>query len=300
VDDLFRHPPAHAAAAAARQGDTAALGALLAAASGDSRTLVLEGARRHLSRDAAVAWTTAAPRDAGAWLVRAATEVHLAGEARGHGMAESLTGAEVLDFRQLMADGSRSARRAAELAPDDPHPFWVLIQTCYARGADHLRDLLAELRRRDPWHLYGIDTTVDLLGEKWYGAADEARTLAEEVAADAPDGSLAPTVVPHAIREEWLYLAVFRKARQAASGFILSPETLASLDAARARSIGSAAHVPTPLTPYAVNTFALAYHLAGQRAVAKELLAPLGGLACEFPWGILGNAATVYAKAAKG
>ncbi|HWL36542.1 MAG TPA: hypothetical protein VNQ77_10125 [Frankiaceae bacterium] len=300
VDDLLRHPPAHAAAVAAAAGDVAAVGAVLGTATGESRTLVVDGVARNLSLPAAAGWTDAEPGRADAWLARAATEAWLAAEARGAGRAKTLSTGQRLDFAQLMSDARRSASRAAELAPADPEPLHVLIKTCYALGPDDLEGLFAELRRRDPWHLYGLGTTVDLLAEKWYGEGDEARALADDLAAAAPEGSLVPVVVAAAMREQWYYLAVFRKERDAAIGFVAMPETRAALDAARGRSVGSPAYQPSPMAPWAANTFAYTFYNFGRHADAAALLAPLDGLCTSHPWAMSGDPAATYAKALKG
>lgn len=301
LDELYGDPAGHAAATAASFGDIDGIRTAYAGATtSDARMFVLWGVEKNLSLPHAFAWTGSEPDSADAWLSRAVVEQRLGREARGATMAKHVTAEKMREFEQHYADARRSAHRAAELAPGDPTPWWLLIRSGYAFGTANLADLLAELRSRDPWHAYGLETAVDLLGEKWYGTADEGRELADSFAAECPVGSLVPMVVAHAVREQWYYLLVFRKEKDAAAGFMTMPRTRAAVDAARLKSVDSPAHVPGPMTPLARNAFACTLFFSGRTKEAAAQLAKSNGVAAKYPWEMMGDPEALVAKAAKG
>jgi hypothetical protein len=287
IDDLCRYAPAHAAAAAAAAGDLATVAAAMHGTTGQARNLVTEAVARNLPLGAAYQWTSDAPRSADAWVARAAAEAFRAKEVRGGGMAETLKDGQILGFQQLMANARTSAEYAASLDATDAEAMSRLVMTAYAHGLDGLWDTYAELHRRDPEHLWGHLTMVDLLGEKWFGRPEEARTLAETLAADAPEGSLLPAVVAAAVREQWLYLTAFAKDKRGTAAFLADPRTRASVSSAVRRSVDSPAHTPQPLAPVARNVFALTFHLLDDRDASAAQLVAAGDIATEHPWNVL-------------
>ena len=261
------------------------------------RTLVLQPLCDALPREAVRRWTYDAPGEALAWAVLGAQTADAAAEARGDDLAANTAQDRMLAFERLMADARSHLLRSVELDDRDPGPWYQLLVTCYAIGDQALQADLAELRSRSPFDVEGLRLALDLLGEKWFGEPGQARSLAEEVSATAPDGSEAHVVTAFLLRDEWFYTHRFQNDARGADRVLQSPQSRRALSEAMDRSVRSASHVPTETTLLVRNHFAHVASLAGDDAAAKEQFDALDGTVTRWPWALFGDPVEGYAAA---
>lgn len=280
----------------ASNGDTAVVRDALAEPDEDWRAQVARSLGEHLTVERARRMAEDSPDDPAGWLVLGCTLVALGRRTRGGATAARTATSKLLDFEQAMSDARQALTRAAELAPDDPTPWAYIMLTDYNGEGDIPADL-GELRRRSPFHTIGLWVTADLLGEKWFGDAGEARRLADVLLAEAPRGDESAVVAAVAFREEWLYKRWFEDDYSASDALVRDETNQRWLTNALDHSLRAAEHRPTAVTPLVRNEFAFAFHIAGMRKEAGEQLALLDGQVTESPWTYLGRPARVFAKA---
>ncbi|MFC7529779.1 hypothetical protein [Actinoplanes sp. GCM10030250] len=138
-------------------------------------------------------WLRAAPEDPAAVSIQASMLNSRAGDARGSAPADQTSAEQFQAFAALSDAAAEVSRRAVALAgPYDPTPYVELLDAMFADGrvqSPEFRDVLAEARRRDPFHFDLHVTLVSLLCEKWYGSHEQMFQAAREVSAAAPAGS---------------------------------------------------------------------------------------------------------------
>src|SRR5690349_2208850 len=143
-------------------------------------------------------------------------------------------------------------------------------------GLDHARYRYACLTAFDPHHLPGQSQLLQQLCPKWGGAWAEAQEFARTAMRAAPHGAHNAVLVADLHLEKWL------DRRDAAR--LRSPRVRANLDEAADLSVRHPAFRRTLGWVAVVNSFAMAFGLAGERAAAKQMFAMLGPYASEFPW----------------
>ncbi|MFC6020036.1 hypothetical protein ACFP2T_28060 [Plantactinospora solaniradicis] len=227
-------------------------------------------------------WLRSAPEDPAAVTIYAATLATRAGDARGDAPASRTSPEQFRAFKELSDAAAVASRRAITLAgPHDPTPFIELLGAAFADGrvdTPEFRELLAEAKRRDPYHFDLHLTVVSLLCQKWFGSHEQMFTAAREVAAAAPPGANV-VMMPFLAHFEFAMREYGWDQRTpeslaACSRHFQRPEVQAELDSWAAKW---RAGVPRPGRAMTCRHWlALAYFLSGRRAETKAVLDEIG------------------------
>jgi hypothetical protein len=242
-------------------------------------------------------WKQEEPDDPAAWLVCGAHSIQWAWEARGGGKGDTV-GAEAAErFRQRLEQATAELSRAADLDPDDPTPYALLIMVCVGlnRPKELTLDLFEEARRRCPDHLLAHRNLLTYLCRKWHGSHEEMFAFARQSSKRAPEGSLLPMLVAEAHCERWLYAAHFDQEPDANQYFLLM-DVRKELVAEYGFSLGSSRHQPGPLTRLAANYFAYTLGRGGLLAYAPRAFAQMEGQVNYLPWAYGGDPVESYQR----
>ncbi|MEV4510302.1 hypothetical protein AB0K00_15210 [Dactylosporangium sp. NPDC049525] len=283
-----------AARARAVAGDWTAARDVIAAAGTDwerrgHRTWVLAEAAQENAGAWIDAWLTATPDDPTVVTLHAAALTELAGRARGHATAAQTSQERLRSFADLSAKARAQAERALVLAPDDPLPCNILLNSMFSGGdrGGAFGELLAEARRRDRFDFEVHTTAVTFLCEKWFGSHDAMFALARETASQAPPGAGA-TMLPlfahfeYAMRE-YSWAKVNASALVDCRRYFQRPDVQGELDACvtKWRAPGPPTHAKA-LT--CENWLAIAYALSGRRDECKAVFDRIGPYADSHVW----------------
>ncbi|MEE4546151.1 hypothetical protein V2S66_29815 [Streptomyces sp. V4-01] len=292
----YRLKEAQAIAAAARQdGDWQPAAAYVAAAGDDwddrwRRAEFLQAVARDEDgwADAWVdAWCQAQPEDCDAATLHASLMVHKAWRIRGSGYAHQVPYARMAQFRALLPASIEAARRAAQLAPENPGP-WVVMVTA-ARGAryspDDFQPLWAELTARAPHHYEAHWQALQFWCAKWAGSDSLMLRFAEQAVDCAPEGSPLAAMYLHALQE--------LKERHGSVRLTRGRKALL------ARTAASLATVPADDERMPPVRHLLAYHLgrAGLHDAALDQFRLIGPYCGAEPWNGGGDPAKVFDQA---
>ncbi|MCC9307115.1 hypothetical protein LN042_08375 [Kitasatospora sp. RB6PN24] len=223
-----------------------------------------------------------------------ARHVAWAWEARSGARASQVTREQFDLFHERLRAAEEHLYAAVESDPDSAAP-WCFLTTA-SRGLEHGHDVTRRRFeagvRRAPTHVALHSAMLQQVCAKWGGSHEEMHGFARESFAKAPPGSGMGVLIAEAHIEHWLDLP---KADDAA--YIRSPEVVEELRRAAAASVLHPDYSPTE-SPYpALNAFALAFWLAGDRASARQLFERIGDHPTRFPWAYYGNPGQVFANA---
>ncbi|MGW7313235.1 hypothetical protein [Streptomyces sp. NPDC054865] len=148
-------------------------------------------------------WRTAEPADGDAGTVHAHLLVSRAWAVRGSAVAREVPDADMRAFHAQLPAAMAAAQRAADLAPEDPGPWVVMITAARAMSYTHSQfaDLWRNLTRRAPHHTAAHWQAMQYWCAKWHGSDELMIEFAGRAAAQAPAGSLLPGVYLHALDE---------------------------------------------------------------------------------------------------
>ncbi|MEU4424984.1 hypothetical protein AB0F81_30560 [Actinoplanes sp. NPDC024001] len=180
---------------------------------------------------------------------------------------------------------------AAARTPDDPAVWTARLTSARGLGLGVCEgrrryDRLAEI---DPHHLPGQSELVQQLTPRWGGTWADALAFARERAAAAPLGALNAVLVAEAHLEQALGEGGGTAA--GARRHLAAPSVLAELSEAAAHSIQHPQFRRTHGWVQVLNTFAMAFCLAGEPHTARQMFEALDGLGSEYPWHYLGESA---------
>ncbi|NUR26448.1 MAG: hypothetical protein HOV83_11470 [Catenulispora sp.] len=183
---------------------------------------------------------------------------------------------------------------AAELDPESAAPWYTLCIT--SRGLEHGADVTRRRFeagiRRAPGHVGLHRQMLQQLCAKWGGSREEMHAFAREALAGAPPGSGLGELVAQAHLEHWLDLE-----QGPDDAYIRNPSVVQELHQAAQASVFHPAFAPTS-TPYnALNTFAMAFWLAGEKETAARLFERIGDHVTRGPWQYRGDPGKVFAVA---
>jgi hypothetical protein len=235
-------------------------------------------------------WVETEPQDPLARLFRASRFIRYAWEARGSGNATSVdSGNWPLFFSRLEA-ADADLEVAANLAPNDPGPWVLMISTARGRQLDiaEERRRFAEVERRHPFHPLACRQLLQAVAAKWGGSHEMMFELAHSIDLRAPEGAPAHALIPEAHFEYWL------QERDTEKNYWGKPEVRDDVVAAAQRCFTNAQH--TPHMVIARNTFALAYYFMGFREQAREQFDQVGGVITE-PWTLFPSPVSMVRKA---
>ncbi|MER5206106.1 hypothetical protein [Streptomyces sp. NPDC002825] len=216
-------------------------------------------------------------------------------EARTGARAEDVTRAQFELFHARLRTAEEWLYEAAEREPLWASPWYGLQVT--GRGLE-VGQVVARRRfeatiRRDPQHLEAHQQQLQQLCDKWGGSHEEMHAFARASAFGAPGGTLLGQLVAVAHIEEWLSLA-----SGADAAYMRRPEVTQSLREAAEHSYRHPDFVRRGAWLQVLNTFAMAFSLAGERDAARECFRATEGRVTEFPWYYLDGSdpAAAYSK----
>jgi hypothetical protein len=234
------------------------------------------------------------PDDALVRTVVGARTVAWAWEARSGARADQVTQEQFKLFHERLTRAEDHLFAAVELDPTSAAPWYPLLLA--SRGLEHGADV--SRRRfeagtaRAPFDVGMHSQLLQQLCAKWGGSHEETHAFARESMLTAPQGSAMGLLVATAHLEHWLDLP-----RGEDTAYMRDPAVLASLREAAGRSVDHPAFGPTS-TPYtALNAFAMAFWLAGDRPTAHRLFERIGDNVTQSPWQYMGKPGAVYAVA---
>ncbi|MEU8617912.1 hypothetical protein [Streptomyces sp. NPDC048623] len=219
-------------------------------------------------------------------LVAGLRQVSWGWEARSGLRAEYVSRDQFQVFHERLRTAETWLYEVAEREPAWTSPWYGLLMT--GRGLP-VGQVTARRRfeaavRRDPYHLGVHQQQLQQVCEKWSGSHEEMHAFARESAFGAPAGTALGQLVAVAHLEHWLALD-----SGADAAYIRRPEVVAELRRAAEHSYRHADFAPRTGRLQILNSFAMAFALAGEREAARECFEATGGRVTEFPWQYLDN-----------
>lgn len=213
-------------------------------------------------------------------------------EARTSARAKDVSREQFEVFHSRLRQAEEWLYGAAELEPGWTSPWYVLQVT--GRGLQ-VGQVMARRRfeatvRRDPYHLGAHTQLLQQICKKWGGSHEEMHAFARDSVLKAPGGTPLGRLVPDAHIEEWLSLDSGPDA-----AYMRRPEVAESLRQAADHSFRHPDFVPEGSWLGLLNSFAMAFSLAGDRASARECFQATQGRVTESPWDYLNGSDPVAA-----
>lgn len=232
----------------------------------------------------------ARPDDTLALLVSAARQVTWAWQARGSGRADSVTEDGWTLFRERLVVAEEQLLDVAEREPSWATP-WYFLQIAgrgLQVGPDVALRRFEATCRRAPGHAAAHRQYLQQLSKKWGGSHERMHAFARESMLGAPEGSRLGELVAEAYLEEWLDAG-----GDPDSARLRDPRVVRALHEAGARSVHHPAFERSRDWAIAVNSFALAFGLAGEDAAARTMFRMVAKQPTESPWNYLNGRSPV-------
>ncbi|MFC1421084.1 hypothetical protein [Streptacidiphilus cavernicola] len=226
--------------------------------------------------------------------VAGARHVAWAWEARTGARASQVSQEMFRVFHDRLRTAETHLYAAIEADPESATPWCFLTTT--SRGLQHGHEVTRRRFdagvRRAPHHVALHASLLQQICLKWSGSHEQMHDFARQSLAQAPPGSAMGMLTATAHLEHWLDLP---KGEDAA--YIRRADVRAELTAAAAASVLHPAFAPSESPCAALNSFAMAFWLTGDRATAGELFRRIGDRPTSLPWGYAGNSGQVFAAA---
>ncbi|MEV4623136.1 DUF4034 domain-containing protein [Asanoa sp. NPDC049573] len=295
VDPTEGDPTARALGQAlARHDWTAADAVLRSIPDADDRAYLLDRASAVPDLWPALgSWVAAAPGDPLPLTVRGAYAIGWAWEARTAARAKYVSKERFQEFFRRLRLAEDDLDAAIALDPDDVTARSFLVLS--ARGRQVPKDEAAArfeaVVSRYPHHRFAHEHRLQYLCHKWFGSDEEMFAFARTASAAAPAGNLLGALIPDAHVE--------RSMEASAGDYWASPAVADELRAAAARSVFHASFTRRPGWVWAMNLFAYAFSMTGDRQAAAACFDALGDRVTEYPWTydtVLARPEKAYAK----
>ena len=232
-------------------------------------------------------------------LVRGAHSIQWAWEARGEGNASTVSKEGWRLFYERLHSASEDLVRAGELDPADAISWGFRIVCATGLGDDQIvrTTVFEQARRRYPELRMAYDTTLMGLLKKWGGSHEAAFDFARSASRSAKPGSPLHTLVADAHIERWLYFTAFEEDSDAGFAYMASDAVRQEL-----RKVHTLRFPPGgPKDSHTIgdrNTFAFAFYVSDEWALALEEFRKIGPNATEAPWYFLsGGSLAAFTRA---
>ncbi|MFE1441970.1 hypothetical protein [Streptomyces sp. NPDC058739] len=214
-------------------------------------------------------------------LVAGIRHVSWAWEARTGARAKDVSRSQFEVFHARLHTAEEWLYEVAEREPEWVSPWYGLQMTGRGLqvGQQVARRRFEAAVRRQPQHLGAHQQQLQQICDKWGGSHEEMHTFAREAAFGAPAGTLLGQLVAIGHIEQWLSLD-----RGADDAYMRRPEVTLSLREAAEHSYRHPDFVSHGAWNQVLNTFAMAFALAGDRVSARECFQITEGRVTEFPW----------------
>ncbi|GIE82508.1 hypothetical protein Aph02nite_84580 [Actinoplanes philippinensis] len=218
------------------------------------------------------------PQDSVAAAARAFQLIHQGWQVRGQARARHVSARQFGTFHRYLAEAEKVLHAGLTGAAHDTALWTAALVTARGlqMGLDHAWYRYESLAAFDPHHLPGQSHLLQHLCPKWGGDWAQAEEFARTAGRAAPDGAHNAMLIVDLYLEKWLERPGGRD--------LSSARARADLHEAADRSVRHPAFRRTVGWVPVVNSFAMAFGLAGERAAAKQMFAVLGPYASEFPW----------------
>ncbi|XVV10845.1 hypothetical protein ACQP2X_39305 [Actinoplanes sp. CA-131856] len=134
----------------------------------------------------------------------------------------------------------------------------------------------AKLAEIDPHHLPGQSQMLQQLCPKWGGSWEQAFGFARQAMFDSPEGTPNAVLLVQAHLEYWL--------ESGSKHYLSSPGVREGLTTAAHHSVLHPAFQRTAGWVEVINTFAMAFAMAGDRHSAAAMFTALGPYVSRYPW----------------
>ncbi|BCY09015.1 hypothetical protein [Actinoplanes sp. L3-i22] len=241
-------------------------------------------ARTHLIRllagddrlgDLAVRALDADPDDATAAATRAFQLIRQGWQVRSGARARHVSARQFKVFHRYLGEAERVLHAGLTRTAHDP-ALWtagLLTVRGLEMGIHHARYRYDCLAAFDPHHLPGQSQLLQQLCPKWGGSWAAAQQFARTAGGAAPDGAHSAVLIV----DYYLELVLDGHGLRGAP-------IRTEIEEAADRSVRHPAFQRTIGWVQVVNSFAMAFSLAGDRVAAKQMFAMLGPYASELPW----------------
>ncbi|MFG3352351.1 hypothetical protein [Streptomyces sp. NPDC048001] len=219
-------------------------------------------------------------------LVAAIRHISWGWEARTTALARHVSREQFETFHARLRTAETWLYEVAEREPGWTSPWYGLQVT--GRGLQ-VGQAVARRRfeatvRRDPHHPGAHHQRLQQVCDKWGGSHEEMHAFARQAALEAPPGTLLGGLVATAHIEHWLALGDGEDA-----AYMRLPRVTESLREAADHSVLHPDFVRKGSWVTALNAFAMAFSLAGDRDYARECFRATEGRVSESPWNYLGG-----------
>lgn len=229
-------------------------------------------------------WLKASPKSALAHCVYGHLLIKKAWDARGGGVASTVTIESFQGFFDHLFHAEETFLRAIELEDKFVESYDGLITICMGASLDHnsLWGYFAKavILSQDSYATHM--NMVTALTEKWGGDRNEMFRVARRSVFNAKPGSALVAVIAHAHIEQWLGYEMDNLEKQA-QDYFKQKEVREELYSAYKKFDSDT------ITTYngieALNLFAFSFYLAGQFKTAKDILKRIDGRFLGHPWG---------------
>lgn len=232
------------------------------------------------------------PDDSTAAALRAFQLIHQGWQVRTDARARKVSRGRFATFHRYLAEAERVLHAGLTRAPHDPALWTAGLITVRGleMGLQHARYRYDCLAAFDPHHLPGQSQMLQQLCPKWHGSWPEAEKFARAASRAAPDGAHNAVLIVDFHLEKLL--------DGSRAGEFRSAQVRADLEDAADRSVRHPAFRRTVGWVQVVNSFAMAFGLAGDRAAAKRMFGMLGPYASDHPWSYRsGDVPTAFRRA---
>ncbi len=233
------------------------------------------------------------------WLIRGAHGLVWAWEARGGGMAETVTEDGFNAFFERLRQAQDDLLRASRLDEADPTPWVYLLIAIRGleEGLEAGLKCFAQLQARYRWSVYGHIQMLQLLTRKWgAGSHEEMFEFARAASAAAPVGSLVHRVTADAHAERWLYLRNWEQNRKGAEDYFRKGDVKREILNAAQRSIWAPGFSPPRRAVIDRNMFAFCFIMMCDFKAARREFDAIGPIVTLSPWAMLGDPVAVFVK----
>ncbi|MEV4536186.1 DUF4034 domain-containing protein [Asanoa sp. NPDC049518] len=237
-------------------------------------------------------WVAGAAGDPLPLTVRGAYAIGWAWQARTAARAKYVTKEQFQEFfrRLRLAEDDLDQAIALDAGAVTARAFLVLSARGRQVEPDEAAQRFAAVVERHPHHSFAHQHRLQYLCRKWFGSDDEMFGFARASFAAAPDGSLLGALIPDAHVEASM---------DDRGGYWTAPAVREELHAAAARSVLHADYRPRAGSVWAMNLFAYAFSMTGDRQAAAACFAALGDRVTEYPWTydtVLASPGKAYAR----
>src|SRR5919201_1968806 len=243
-------------------------------------------------------WLRAHPKSAIPLLVRGVHGIKWAWEARGGGKAETVSEGGWDLFARRLHDSEDELRLAAARDEADPTPWANLLAVVRGlqQGPEVAQQTFNEVKKRDPWSVWGHIMMLQLLTQKWGGSHEAMFDFARSTHAAAPAGALVHRLICDAHMERFLYLAAWEHDEQGANNYFRRDDVRREIIDAAERSVWAHEYQPSRRAVIDRNVFAFCFSLMGDSKAAKREFEAIGPTVTREPWVLLGEPVTVFTK----